>query len=715
MATSESDYIRRMALFLNILPSLIREGPRPGLRYYGTGETAHWAVQSNLNIAAALAVMGTTKEEHARQFGFHREELMETALALFRYALATHCTGDTPATDGGRWGKTWISVLGLERAGHALELLRNHLTDKEEHALRELHRVEADWLLDEYEVAADPDGRSGRNRPESNLWNGSFLFRVATLFPELPRATAYRERATSFLLNSISLEADAKNETMFHGKPLREWHVGGQFLPTFSLDHHGYMNVGYSVIVLSNLAMLHFQYKKATPPEAFLHAAELWKAVRNFCFADGRLLRIGGDTRARRCYCQCYALPMYLLAQDAFGDGEAAALEAGYLRLLEEEQAENSDGSFYGKRLAPLREQSYYYYCRLESDPFLILSLGAWVRRNTDAPMEATPPAFTPFWSDDFHTADLIRDKHAIRSCVRAGAQGPVALALPAGRSDLAEWQGNFFSALKLHREMPRVADAWHCAFPGGFVNAGTTEWSEILPYGEGEGKYAVAQSRSAVAALPDGRTLLVLEQVKVLKEATFDEIETIHFLIPDDVRSKHPRRVRTETFERELPPPAEDECIDLGNAITVDDALTLRLLYGADGLKLRRPARQNIHNNNPEGRTLHSLRADVVCGDFYKNTRRKAGEILADTGTAAIIGNAAYRFRRIESGENLRIVEISGAEETFVFGANFGDCAAKISELSGINLATGERENDPALAPGRAMLWVRAKAPTEA
>ena len=46
--------------------NLLRNVPgHPELAYYGTGESAHWAVQSNMNVAAALAVAGVEESDPA--------------------------------------------------------------------------------------------------------------------------------------------------------------------------------------------------------------------------------------------------------------------------------------------------------------------------------------------------------------------------------------------------------------------------------------------------------------------------------------------------------------------------------------------------------------------------------------------------------------------------------------------------------------------------
>ncbi len=63
------------------------------------------------------------------------------------------------------------------------------------------------------------------------------------------------------------------------------------------------------------------------PPEAlYHHVYDLWEKVKKFTFPDGRLLRIGGDTRVRYCYCQDFAVPMWIMMADCLKDMDAVML-----------------------------------------------------------------------------------------------------------------------------------------------------------------------------------------------------------------------------------------------------------------------------------------------------------------------------------------------------------------------------------------------------
>lgn len=659
----------------------------PELAYYGTGESAHWAVQSNMNVVAALAVAGVEEADPA---------MVERALSLFRYAMRTHVTGDLAATDGAQWGRHWISVLGAERMTHGVNALEPYFTAEDRERYRAFRFSEADFLLREYPVKANMLNSSGENRPESNIWNGGFLWRAALDYPDAPDAALWREKGTRFLLNGISHALDAASEQRFDGRPLREWHVGFNFTPNYSLDHHGYMNVGYSIICLSNLAMLYFNFRERGQrlPEALsLHVDDLWRTVKNFFFDDGRLLRIGGDTRARYTYCQCYALPALWLAAEFLRDADAVRLRARYLELLLREQECNRDGSFYGERLRGIREQSTYYYTRLESDPALVLSQDLRWRRFAALPEPAAEPLPECLWSDPFHGAYLRKNRRAVRSFVQRGAAGPMALCLPADRSDLAEWEGNLFCRIGLHRCEVRQGRSSGRVGADCFVHCGSVTYVESQPYGEGEGHYPVAESRFAVAAPPDGRSMLLLERVVVLKESTFDRVIPVNLQIPNDLYNGFRRSYRAERECRETAAlPDAAETIDTGcRKLTIEGRLTVAALGGVESLWIFRPAEREAALLHAPA--LKSLYIETVGGDAGAPFRRyPAGTVLADTATALAV-DAPETFAAdgefLSTADGVRGVRIRGVDGVqYRLLANFGDGEA---EASGVLLAAGE------------------------
>lgn len=709
---SASSYLELLKPWLAKLPSFLRKSAfNPALTCYGTGESAHWPTQSNCNVFAALAVLGTAPDLDDGALPMKRDEILATSIELLRYAMATHLTGHDLASDGRQWGHHWISVLGLERMAHGVNAIRDFLTEQDRDNLKRMMISESDWLLEFYPVEAGLIGSSGKNKPESNIWNGGMLLRTALDYPDAPNRDRYLEKATAFFLNGLSHPLDAACETKFRDKPVREWHAGFNFTPNWSLDHHAYLNVGYIVVSLSNLAMIHFYCKERSyeaPPELYWHLEEVWQITKRFTFPDGRLLRIGGDTRARYTYCQNYAIPVWLMAADLFGDRDAAQFERGFLAQMKCEQEYSGDGGFYTKRLDNIRRINYYYYARLESDAPLCLSYGAYWRRKFQlAQCPEQPAANSPCaWQDEYHGATLNRSRGAIRSWVWHGAQGPTGLCVPASRSDMAEWQGNLHGSL-LSTQTPEATqgDSVHCEFDGGFLNYGECFWRETAPLGEGEQVYDYARHRIVCAALPDAKTMLVLERAVIQKEITLDSVRGIGVKIPNDLFNGSSRRYRTTGFDAVLPgnPGKEDSRAIPSNHLLVDDALAVTALYGTDKLTVYRPAIPPIVIRKAHGPWLHSLYADEICGRCStENQRLMPGAVAFDDGFAVTAAKLAEPAKfRAETAGALRRVEYESDDAAYLLIANFGAETATTALPAGAKLLAGS----PELEPGAALL----------
>lgn len=650
-----ADCVRPMIPFLRFLPSVIRTCESdPSLKYYGTGDSGHWAVQCNQQVLSAIAILSEIPD--IEQFGspYSRLELRELALSMFRYSIRTHLTGDLPCIDGKKWGRHWISVLGLERGVSGINALIPFLNEDDKARLKALDIFEADYRLRDYPIEAAIDASTGHNKPESNIWNAGFMLRAAANYPDCPNAAAYVEKGTRMMLAGLSCPADAKSDEIIGGKAVRDQYVGANFTENWSLDHHHYMNVGYSFICLSNIACLYFNFKELGQPIPdclLFHVRDLWNVVKNFVFPDGRLLRIGGDSRSRYTYCQEFALQAYTLAAELFGDEDAIRFEKGYLGIIETEQRQNDDGSYFGKRLSKLRDESYYFYIRLEADVFYALgTLAHWRRKFPIKDKASDQSQDTPsvMWSDDFHIAAMTRDRGAIRSvvggsdatpvptksfCSNVPAEGgwiPNAVCAPLNRSDMAEWSGNLFGFIGLRKiffdAKPKVE-----TYPGGFRWTASGDVWEYGPTGEGEGKIKAGRRSLFVEALPDGKTTIFADRFEISRECTLVHgFRTIHGLIPNDVYNGHSRMWRGENgFKVSTSScPGQDRLLDTGcRVLNVDDAISFFAISGGD-LRIYSEADQNIMLYT----CMTSLYADEVCMDSTLKARRyNPGDVVYD------------------------------------------------------------------------------------
>ncbi|HRU07650.1 MAG TPA: hypothetical protein P5137_17955, partial [Candidatus Brocadiia bacterium] len=537
-------------------------------------------------------------------------------------------------------------------------------------------------------IVANRWASSGMNAPESNLWNGAALWRAAAMFPDDPQAAAWRAKARVFLVNSVCVPEDVG---------VVPGCVGGGFFSSYALDHHGYMNVGYMVICVSNAAILHFDLKGQgleRPAELDHHEADLWGVLRRMIFADGRLARIGGDTRVRYAYCQEYLLPALLYAADQLGDAHAVELANRQLELMAKEQRQNPDGSFYGKRLAELARHNPYYYTRLESDRACVLGMALAYGDLVKAPARSRggfEASAAGEWIEPEHGAVLSRCATRLASFSwRAQGLGQ-GLCLPPDNGDLAEWEGNLTGKVvaACHPAPPhvnrRLGGFTISSFGGGFVTCGKLIEGEKTWLNEGWAGADAAEHWIAFAALPDGHTVAGLELVRIGSRRTYlTELQGLRLNVPNDLHAGFRRILTSESGAYLLDGPArQDEIVELRSRwACVEDRIAVLGLYGGDTLAVSRSSQRR-------GGMYHSLFTEEIGWPIMKETTAfDAGAVALDAGWAVAASVDSGRARkwagenasaRLELGGDLRGVMLRGLDgRDYAVVANFGSTAMK-------------------------------------
>jgi hypothetical protein len=657
-----------------------------GLCHYGPGGHSHWGVHTNQKAFSAFAVAATDPSIRWENWGLSRELVLNQALGMLRYSLRTHLSGDRPCVDGGAWGHSWIYILGVDRMMHAVEAIEPELAPRDREALRRMFISEAEWLLNEYPVEA---GLTEHNKPESNIWNGSILIRTAMLYPDVENAERYIEKGCKFFANGISIPSD---ET---GEDTKDLFVGPNFTEQYGLNHHRYLNVGYMVICLSNLAMLHFSAKHQAyplPPLVYHHAEELWRLVRTFTWDDGRLLRVGGDSRARYCYCQDYALPVWALAEDRWGE-DCGSLESGWLGILRKEAAANGDGSFLSERLSPLGDQSPLYYTRLESDRANAVSMLAyWYRRFQFNPQKKSETL--PAWSDGFHGAVFCAGQNRYASFVWNACEKPQALCVPRDDSSFAEWRRNLTGFIRGSGSVNDEEIAGHREqlFPGGFLSSGHTVCYSEGFVAEGQTREDIARKILAFAALPDGKTVLGLEYAVSLNRTYGNMIKGIYWHIPNDIYNGSRRFIKCEggTYTLKGGHWADRaETLPLGKWVNADGKLGLAATLP---LTLVRNGKRQIGlKSQPD--INGSLYTEEICAPFeLRNRWYETGEILIDAAFASHTGGAEETRKLSESlstdslrlPDSLKALSAGGADgRRYLLVLNISDSPVKLPPLA--------------------------------
>ena len=684
----------------------------PGLGCYGTGYNS-WGVQTNqkyLSAVAVLATLGELKEEE-------RVRWRDRALAALRFSLRSHHSGDYRCTDGTQWGHTWISALGIERMMHGVYLLEPHLDAGDRAALQRMLTSEASWVCDHQVrgehggVVADPWARSGQNVPESNLWDGAILWRAAAMYPDHAEAESWKERAHEFLINAVSVATDAEEEAIVAARPVRKRHVGANFFPNYALDHHGYLNVGYMVICLSNAAMLHFDMKRLglpAPESLHHHQGDLWQVVRRLIFADGRLARIGGDSRVRYAYCQEYLLPSLLYAAERLGEEYADHLLVAQLELIRGEAEFNGDGSFYGRRLAELAGKNPYYYTRLESDRACALGMAIAYGSQLEGELAGVPAAarangfedsVAGAWCEPEHGAVLHRcsTRLAAFSWRAFGlAQG---MCQPPDDGHLAEWAQNLGGlcrfagddgAIRGGQTQHRRLIGYHIdSFPGGFATCGQVMEGVGLSLDEGWRGAESALHQLAFVALPDGHTVIGLQRVTALGHRVyFLEIKGLHLNLPNDLYNGFERRLIVEGGEIALGSPTEEDgVLPLGSDWAhIDGRIGVVGLYGAEELSVDRCRMRR-------GGRFASLYVDEIC--FPARVGMESldpGEVALDVGWAVLSEGSEAQTRDLEYIP-IAAGEVRGAEVLGMDGRRYAvlaHCGEEAQEWSVGELSAG-------------------------
>ena len=617
---------------------------REDLSCYGPGYDG-WGVQTNQKALSAYAVLGLLMRPGDKVAGKTKDEIMELAIRMLRFSLETHIEGSSNCLDSGKkWGHTWISALGIERMMPAVEAINDKLTDKDKELLKKVILSEADWLLEKYKIVA---GLMENNKPESNIWNGAILYRATIMYPDCPNAAKYKEKGTQFFVNAISTPSDKTSSAVYDGKKVSDLFIDANFYNSFALGHHGYLNVGYMAICLSNIAYLHFSCKArgiAAPEALYHHAEELCKLLKQLTFPNGRQLRIGGDTRMRYTYCQEYTIPTWLFAADKYADTDCLKFEKDWIEVVKKEQNFNEDGSFFGKRMAKLKNASPLYFTRLESDRANSLALAAlWHSKfkslNTKTAAEKNSESFA--WSERSFGSCLVRTDKNIRSWTWMAGVTPFGLCMPTNDSSLAEWDFNLAGQIrgtgKVHSS--KVLRHQEYLFPDGFLTIGRLQITSSEQLAEGQKDDIVAEEHIAYAALPDGVSSLCMQYAKASSRVYVKSAKGLMLNIPNDVFNDFRRSFLTpeKKFEfKGLEAPFGAVKLD-SKVVNIDGKLNVELIHGADSLALNRQSERQIGIFGrwaPLGEkpNTENLYAEELCSKFTQKTKRyEAGELILD------------------------------------------------------------------------------------
>lgn len=428
--------------------------------YFADGGSGENGIRTNANFVYAASLLASEPDYDPSIGGISQSAILERAREVLRYLVNAHVTGEGHCADKNSWGGAWQSAWWTAKLSQGARLIWSHLSADEQAAVEQVAVFEANRHVGR----VVPTGLSLDTKAEENAWDTEALATAWGLFPEHAQAPAWRTQLIEHGLNTLSVGADRVNEESVDGQRLCDAVYTENVYSDFTLDNHGSLHFCY---IASPLASVAWSYnalrtgEQEIPQALFHHVREFYNASKSL-FLGNRFAYIAGKDWARYTYGLYFIVPALVMFQEVFDDGDAKIMEAARFSALAEEQADNNDGSFFGKRVTKNRFSGQE--AKYETDCYAMLGLAYKLRRAATKKVEASSAKAL---SQSVHRTKVSPGTltcHA--NTPRAFASFsmrtltstcPTALYFPAGMEDVAEWARNQFFGQVRTRAEPRA------------------------------------------------------------------------------------------------------------------------------------------------------------------------------------------------------------------------------------------------------------------
>jgi hypothetical protein len=267
----------------------------PKAGYWGGGLSGEY--NGIRPIGSMVLACGTLLKYDDDLTASERENLLSKTIAALRYATATHFTGPQRCIDGKQWG-------GLDRPGvHSGRVQWESSYWTSSFAL-------GAWLIwdklgpqlqqDVERVVAAQDNLLATGNPpvnlwldtkaEENSWNVPLLTLGELMFPSSPHATLWHKTALKYMMNTLCTAADTNDTSLVDGQPVKDWVLGANLQPDYTLENHGIFHPSYiacSSYFLTQAAMYYTYAGKPIPRAATHHLMDVWQMYRTIILPWG--------------------------------------------------------------------------------------------------------------------------------------------------------------------------------------------------------------------------------------------------------------------------------------------------------------------------------------------------------------------------------------------------------------------------------------------
>jgi len=349
IAGKEDEFCRRayrvMLKGAAFCKDLYKEWPtEPGCGYIGWGGHAEKEIDANIGMAQLYATLINFGQYDERVTGVSRAEALRRVKGVIRYCSFTHFTGPHVCTDGKQWGNGWHDSQWAATFARSVWLTWPELDDETREMAARVVVTNADRFLGK----DPPSGKIDNTQAESNAWDSQTIAIAAVMFPKHPHAPQWREVCSRWMMNTLSVAADTKDNTVVDGKPVRLWVTTENIHADFTLENHRIVYPVYMWCSLNGLGQSasYYVFAGAQPPQAaYHHAKDVYEVYKRLQTWEGLPAYINGSDKFL--HLQVVDIFVHSFFAQVLNDREAAHLEAVELGLLERMQARFTTGRLY--------------------------------------------------------------------------------------------------------------------------------------------------------------------------------------------------------------------------------------------------------------------------------------------------------------------------------------------------------------------------------
>ncbi len=451
--------------YLRVLSAMPRYGERGfhshddgGLRgHFADGGSEENGLRTNGSYLFTTALLASDPGYDAAIGGVSQDQLLARARAVLCYMLDGHRTGSGTCADGQQWGGAWQSAWWTTKMAQGAQLIWDELDEAEQAGVERVVSFEAE----RHAGRIVPTGLTGDTKAEENAWDAEILATAQSLFPDHGRAAAWRSQLVEHAFNTLSVSQDRFDARVVEGRVVRDAVYSVNLYSDFMLDNHGSAHFCYIASPLASIAWSYHALRRAgqpVPEALFHHVQDLWTAAKPL-FLGNRFAYIAGKDWARYTYGQYFIVPALVMLQDRYADGDARSMEAARFAALAEEQQHNDDGSFFGERVT--HNEFFGQSAKYETDCYAMLGLAYRLRRDLQPEVAPSTPerlaegVYRTHVSPESHTCYAHTPEVFASFSMRSlTSDWPMALFIPAGMDDLAEWaESNLMGEVKLWQE----------------------------------------------------------------------------------------------------------------------------------------------------------------------------------------------------------------------------------------------------------------------